>query len=233
MFIGQCKSVYRSINTRPLGIVSNTARTGLIFALMLFSAASVEAQPQKSFGAPKQVTLGSDFYLEVGTLNYHGADAKPEQDSTFVRLHPGVDYFLIEGLSIGVKAIFRLDKTVQQVDTVLGGGPRIGYAIGLGDRFVLWPRVDFYTGALWHKEPQVVSVTQSIRPVEKELVAGIDQLGIQLASTFDLPFLFLPWDNVAIGITPFVSKEWLRAFGDYHLPNRAQIGANFTTVAYF
>jgi hypothetical protein len=56
-------------------------------------------------------------------------------------LRPGVDYFLIDRLSLGAFVGIDYESLTGISTTRFGVGPRVGYSLGFSNHFSLWPRV--------------------------------------------------------------------------------------------
>jgi hypothetical protein len=91
------------------------------------------------FGTKHQIAISSEAGALFSNTSVSGVD---DSSTTFV-LRPGVDYFLLNRLSLG--AFFGVESQSQAggSSTTFGIGPRVGYDIPFSDRFSVWPKVGF------------------------------------------------------------------------------------------
>jgi hypothetical protein len=91
------------------------------------------------FGSRGQIAISSEAGAAFTRTSISGVDGS---SSTFV-FRPGVDYFLIDRLSLG--AFFGVDHESIPTgsSTTIGVGPRVGYDIAFSDQFSIWPKVGF------------------------------------------------------------------------------------------
>jgi len=104
---------------------------------------------EKEFGNP-----GVLHFAAATSLNFGVTSSKPPQgDSssrTEISILPSIDYFVIEGLSVGGEILFNMtsDKPAGASDsnksTTIGIGPRVGYNIWVQPGSLsVWPLVGF------------------------------------------------------------------------------------------
>jgi hypothetical protein len=91
------------------------------------------------FGDKGQIAISSEAGAEFTRTSISGVDGS---STTFV-FRPGVDYFLIERLSLGAFFGVNYQSMPSGDTTTIGVGPRVGYSIPFSDRFSLWPKVGF------------------------------------------------------------------------------------------
>ncbi len=136
-------------------------------------------------------------------------------------LAPSIDYFLVDGLSIG--GLFSLEggwgKQTTEVKDILKGTssksepesvptlfsftimPRIGYAIRVNDRLSLWPRVGvgYYHGSNATVQTGLDAATGKI--TSQTVTTGISSLLFQL----DFGLVYQITDNVFFRVAPAVA----------------------------
>jgi hypothetical protein len=92
--------------------------------------------PVSIFGNKGQIAISS----EAGATFEHTSVSGVDGSTTSLVLRPGVDYFLIDRLSLG--AFLGVDHQATQVgsSTTFAIGPRLGYDIAFSDHLSFWPR---------------------------------------------------------------------------------------------
>ncbi|HYJ10884.1 MAG TPA: hypothetical protein VEX18_17800 [Polyangiaceae bacterium] len=93
--------------------------------------------PVSIFGSRGQVAISS----EAGATLTHTTVSGSDDSSTNFVLRPGVDYFLIDRLSLGAFVGIDYESLTGISTTRFGVGPRVGYSLGFSNHFSLWPRV--------------------------------------------------------------------------------------------
>lgn len=118
---------------------SSVSTSGLASAQETVGARVTPGSAVSIFGTKSQIAISSEAGAVFTTTSVSGVD---DSSTTFV-LRPGVDYFLINRLSLG--AFFGVQSQSQAggSSTTFGIGPRVGYDIPFSDRFSIWPRVGF------------------------------------------------------------------------------------------
>jgi hypothetical protein len=98
--------------------------------------------PYSLFGTKGTRALG--FALDIGAAN-SGLSSRPLGMGGQIAL----DSFVVQGLSVGGEFGFDV-ATVDGGFYEVGGGPRVGYALRLGDKLALWPMVtmDYQAGTV-------------------------------------------------------------------------------------
>jgi hypothetical protein len=93
--------------------------------------------PVSVFGHQGQIAISS----EAGATFTHTSVSGVDGSSTTFVLRPGVDYFLIDRLSLG--AFLGVDTQSQPggSHTTFGIGPRVGYDIAFSNYVSIWPRI--------------------------------------------------------------------------------------------
>jgi hypothetical protein len=126
-----------------------SASLGLSALFMTFSLAAA-AQTQPDPGMPKvspyspSGMFGGRGQLaimgEAGVFFSHTSISGQDGSSTTLVLRPGIDYFVIDHLSIGAFTGIDYEGTPLGSTTTYGIGPRVGYDIPFTERFSLWPK---------------------------------------------------------------------------------------------
>src|SRR5512132_1779246 len=110
----------------------------LLIAIMSIAAHAAHAE---EFGDAHVLALSSDANVSSHYVSVSPGDAS---STTFV-LVPALDWFVAERLSLGGFALVSTTSTstamMDSSATALGIGPRVGYAVPLGSRFTLWPKL--------------------------------------------------------------------------------------------
>jgi hypothetical protein len=89
------------------------------------------------FGNKGQIAISS----EAGATFTHTTVKDSDNSATSFVLRPGIDYFLIKQLSLGVFLGVDSQSQASLTTTTFAVGPRVGYDIAFSDRFSIWPRV--------------------------------------------------------------------------------------------
>ena len=156
---------------------------------------------------------GLTYYGPIGfsTRSYNATNFDNRGDTTYhfttFWLAPSADYFVIDNLSVG--GLLELSTTSTSVDFPTGNGatqnisqptttnvtilPRVGYLIGLSDRFGIWPR-----GGLGYVS------RQSITPDRDPANAVKDSFG-SFIMDIDVGFLFRLSDTFYVKAAPEVT----------------------------
>lgn len=125
------------------------AVTSLVLAVSSFGAPALAQEtvgahvtpgsPTSLFGARGEIAISS----EAGATYTHTSVSGGSGSTTSLVLRPGVDYFLINRLSIG--AFVGIDRKTTPFDstTTWAIGPRVGYDVAFSDHFSIWPRIGF------------------------------------------------------------------------------------------
>jgi hypothetical protein len=157
---------------------SSVSVSGRASAQETIGARTTPGSAVSIFGTKSQIAISSEAGAVFSTRSISGVD---DSTTTFV-LRPGVDYFIINRLSLGAFVGVESQSQAGGSSTTFGIGPRVGYDIPFSDRFSIWPKVGF-------------SYNSTTVKVDAESVAGID---VPSASTTNnamalnvfAPFLF-------------------------------------------
>lgn len=149
--------------------------------------------PSYRFGGQGQLAISSDASIEIRHV------APSEGDSyTTITLAPAVDYFVIDGLSIGGFISLEHSAFESSDFTVFGIGPRVGYNITLNDSVSVWPKVGFSFSSISTSED-----VDSEGEVVIEESTGNDGLTLNIF----VPVMFHPARNFFAGFGPFLDAD--------------------------
>ena len=159
---------------------------GLTFGLLLGLAGPAKAQepvgakvtpgsPVSIFGNRGQIAISSEAGATFTHTSVSGVDGST---TTFV-LRPGVDYFIIDRLSLGAFVGVDHQAVPSGSSTTFGVGPRVGYDIAFSDYFSIWPRAGF-------------SYNSSTIKVDAENVGGVEVPGSEASNNAVALNLFAP-----------------------------------------
>ncbi len=171
-----------------------------------------------SIGATPTLGIHKTRYGNPDGANENGTPCTPNRpcdrsvSHTAIYLAPRIHYFVIDNLSIGgeillasfssssTSSVNGAETTVDSpAPTAFGIMPLIGYNVRIGDKFSLWP-----TGGIGFRR---VSVTIPAEGNRAEITASEPWWFVN----FDLPFLFHPTTNFAIGAGPGITATLSRS----------------------
>lgn len=120
-------------------------------------ATTTPGSPVSVFGNKGQIAISSEAGATFERTTVSGRDGSA---TTFV-LRPGVDYFLIKQLSLGVFAGINYGSEYGLSTTTFAVGPRVGYDIAFSDYFSIWPRagISYNSTKIKTDEEEVGGVT--------------------------------------------------------------------------
>jgi hypothetical protein len=130
------------------------------------------------FGNKGQIAISS----EAGATFSHTSFSGDNDSTTSFVLRPGIDYFLIKQLSLGVFLGVESQSQGDLSTTIFSVGPRVGYDIAFSDRFSIWPRVGFSYNSTKFKTDET--------SVDGLTVPGTSISNNALALNVFAPFLF-------------------------------------------
>jgi hypothetical protein len=160
-----------------LGALSLCLLTGAAQAQNLATLGSA------SFGAPGQVSIGSDFNLSF--LHHSGV--------TELSLQPAAVYFIAPQLAVGGDVLLSYNGTDEDSFTHVGFGPRVGYNIPLGALLSFFPQGGLrYDHAIHSATSQGVTRHSSANYLTLLIYA---------------PFLFHPVSHFFIGLGPVLTVD--------------------------
>jgi hypothetical protein len=97
-------------------------------------AAPFAASPSAGFGAIGQWVLSMKTTGDNGYVFFH----KPSEGDWTLSLHPSLDYFITNGISLGATVGF-LYSPAQTGTTVFDLGARAGFNLNINDNLGFWP----------------------------------------------------------------------------------------------
>ncbi|HEY6877520.1 MAG TPA: autotransporter domain-containing protein [Polyangiales bacterium] len=121
-------------------------RFALAASLAFASAAHAQDPPQTArdshtslsgFGVPRQWAFSTDAELAFRRTTLSGQNGAV----TSLSIAPGVDYFVIQNLSIGGGIGLFYTKAGSQNATTFSIGPRVGYNFELSRLLSIWPKL--------------------------------------------------------------------------------------------
>ena len=127
-------------------------KSWVVLVVTLMSAGSPAwAQTGSHFGKQGSVSLGaerlfglshaSDGGASITTISLIGSSGNELSVAPYGVPRIGFDYFVLDGLSLGLGAEFaNISPENASSVTILGLNPRVGYAVRASDVLSLWPR---------------------------------------------------------------------------------------------
>ncbi|HEY8087546.1 MAG TPA: hypothetical protein VIF09_06875 [Polyangiaceae bacterium] len=189
-----------------LGTVSSTVTGGT--PLQRDAAPAGNDAPYALFGTRGTRALSLSF--DMGAAN-SGLASRPLGMGGQIAL----DSFVIEGLSIGGEFGFDV-ATADGGFYEVGGGPRVGYAVRLGDKLTLWPMItmDYKAGTVPGPTPG--------NPSLQDLRAGVS-----------LPLVLTLGGQVAFELGPVASTDLWRSVGGQDASRMDILGMRTGIVGWF
>jgi hypothetical protein len=173
------------------------------------TSAAGSSAPSAPFGAKGSRALG--FVIDIGAAN-SGLATRP----LGLGFRTTIDSFVLEHLSIGGSFGFEYADVDGSFYNV-GGGPRLGYALRLGDKLALWPMVllTYDAGTVPVPPATGVSSLQDVR------VGG------------QLPLIMTLGGQVAFELGPVASTDLWRSVGGQDAAHVGLIGLRTGIVGWF
>jgi len=158
--------------------------------------------PEQHFGDAGTRALALSF-------DYGQANAGlPTQPLAF-GVRPSLDAFVLPGLSFGATVGFDVASQPGYNGTIytVGGGPRVGYALRLGDSFILWPKVflSFDSGSV----PTVSSPPGATSLAFNANGASLEDLRVGV----HVPFALKLGAHTLFEVGPVLSRDLWRTVG--------------------
>lgn len=162
-----------------------------------------------SFGAQGEWVLTAASSLGASWTQYDASDA----NALSVSFAPGIDYFVLDQVSIGMTLDARHDESrgYDALGNLLGdksdgfsAGARLGANLPLGGAFSLWPQATF--GAFYDKAQETL-VRQGQGPSVVTPTTA-DTAGFWLDAF--VPVLFHPVPHFFLGLGPYVNHAFSR-----------------------
>ena len=173
------------------------------------TAAAGSSAPSAPFGSKGTRALG--FVVDIGAAN-SGLASRP----LGLGFRTTLDSFVLDHVSIGGSFGFEYADTYGSFYNV-GGGPRVGYALPLGDKLALWPMVVLSYDAGTVPVPPA-SGTSSLQDVR---VGG------------QLPLILTLGGQVAFEMGPVASTDLWRSVGGQDAAHVGLIGLRTGIVGWF
>lgn len=150
------------------------------------------ASPAGRFGDKKQLAISSDAGLELRHTSVSGQ----EGSTTTITLHPALDYFVLDNVSVG--GFIGLDHTSAsgRKTTIVSIGPRVGYNLTFSERFSFWPKVGLSYANVSTKEDPIVPGGPSV-----------DDSNGHLAFNVFAPVMFHPVQHFFLGFGPYLDTD--------------------------
>ena len=154
---------------------------------------TMENGPSEVFGAPKQIAVSSDAALVVSSASTSGVTGS----TTTVQLHPALDYFVVQNISVGGFLGVDYSKTGDSHATRFGLGPRVGYNIGVSDLVSVWPKIGFS----YSSTSTSTTISTPVGPQTGSVAAS------SLALNLYVPIMFHPAKHFFGGFGPFLDTD--------------------------
>lgn len=182
--------------SRFIWCVSHRRAVWFLFAMALPTMAAAQdvtatagRGPADTFGAKGQLAISSDAALVI----QHASN-----DVTSIQLAPAVDWFVINGLSLGGFISFDYSKAGNDSGSRFGIGPRVGYNIALTDFMSVWPKIGF---SYAHSSAKYVSAFGDGTSLVRNKSADA------LALNVFVPVMFHPATHFFVGFGPFLDTD--------------------------
>lgn len=116
----------------------------LIVAYVAFATATTfagAASAQEVLGEAGQIAISGDLQLQVSQTKQKPPEGDAPDAETTIRIVPALDYFVVEGVSVGFTVAYLWQKQGDTKASGLGIGPSVGYALPLGEKLAFWPKL--------------------------------------------------------------------------------------------
>ena len=180
------------------------------------ATAAVDAPPASQtsdagehFGARGTRVLGLDF--DTGVAN-SGLASRP----LGLGVRPTLDTFVFEGFSVGASMGFEYARALGNDVYTVGGGPRVGYALRLGDRLAIWPKL-------------FVSLDVGSVPLDRQNSATLEDVRIG----GHLPITIALGTNVLLEVGPVYSTDLFRSVGGNETARVDLLGLRTGIIGWF
>ncbi len=173
------------------------------------TSASGKSAPPDPFGTSGSRALG--FVVDIGAAN-SGLPSRP----LGLGVRTTLDTFVLDRVSVGGSFGFEY-ATVYGSFYNLSGGPRLGYALRLGDKLALWP---------------IVTVTYAAGTVPVPPASGTSSLqDVRVGA--ELPMVLTLGGQVAFELGPVASTDLWRSVGGQDAARMDLIGLRTGLVGWF
>jgi hypothetical protein len=161
-------------------------------------AARVEAAGEKEFGNPGVIAIGGDTRANFG-WNQQSPPQGASTNNIELLLAPNVQYFVIEGLSLGGTILFDWIHPNQGGDTTtFGVGPTVGYNVWLSPGSLsLWPQVSFL----------FENVNATISSTVGGVTTSASATSQATSLAFYVPLLIHPVKHFHFGVGPYFDVD--------------------------
>jgi hypothetical protein len=173
------------------------------------TSAAGRSAPPDPFGMPGSRALG--FVVDIGAAN-SGLPSRP----VGLGVRTTLDTFVLDRVSIGASFGFEY-ATVYGSFYNLSGGPRLGYALRLGDKLALWP---------------IVTLSYAAGTVPVPPASGTSSLE-DLRIGAELPMVLTLGGQVAFELGPVASTDLWRSVGGQDAARMDLIGLRTGLIGWF
>lgn len=149
--------------------------------------------PGEVFGGKGQIAISSDAALVVSSASTSGVTGS----TTTIQLHPALDYFVVQNISVGGFLGVDYSKTGDSHATRLGIGPRVGYNLPLSDLLSVWPKIGFS----YSSTSSSTTVNTPAGPTSGTVTASSFALNLYV------PLMFHPVQHFFAGFGPFLDTD--------------------------
>ncbi|HEY1693913.1 MAG TPA: hypothetical protein VGG39_17220 [Polyangiaceae bacterium] len=155
-----------------------------------------EGGREKEFGNPGVIAIGGSTSANFGWTQDSPPAGGKSTSAIDLNLQPDIQYFVIEGLSVGGTLLFDWTKPNSgDATTTFGIGPTVGYNIWLSPGSLsLWPQVTFLFNTKSEPTGQPAPAPSSVSLTTMTLQAFV-------------PLLIHPVSHFHFGVGPYVSTD--------------------------
>ena len=145
--------------------------------------------PALRFGQQEQLAFSSDEALTISSTTQNGVSGSV----TNIQFQPGIDWFVIDNLSIGGVMQFNYTSAGAGHASTFGAGPRVGYNVPFSDLLSLWPKVGMSIDS--------TSTTTSTP------AGSTSASSTSVALNLFVPLMFHPAPHFFVGFGPFLDAD--------------------------
>lgn len=189
------------------------------FTVALVAFASVMAvagtAAAEDLGGEGQIAISSDLQLQFSSTSYKAPEGEDPESSTTIILAPALDYFVTEGVSVGGQVAYMSFSQDETSTSGFGIGPRVGYALPVGEGMAFWPKV----GIMY------MSTTTEVGDAE----ASGNKMSLEVFA----PLAIQPAEHFFIGIGPALSMDLSSKVEDEDAVKETSIGVVTQVGGYF
>lgn len=190
------------------------------FAAVFAFAGTAAAE---DLGGEGQIAISSDLQLSFTSTSQSLPDSAPEgtpdpDSTTTIVVAPALDYFVAESISIGGQVFYASTSMGDASSSGFGIGPRVGYAIPIGEGLAFWPKLGIaYTSS---------SYDSGVEGSEK-------QSGTTMSLEVFAPFAIQPAEHFFVGIGPMLSMDLSNKVEDEDAGKSTTFGVMTQVGGYF